>query len=194
MAESLSQVIANAYHRTHVHAMEVVVDLSQEQLIQPASKNVPPIWWHLWHMARWADFLQEVLTEPGNQLWIKGRVAEAWGLSQSELGYAQTGFGMDGSLAASLRLPMDSVFDYVRSAFAGAEQAITSLDDSRLLSMYNGPRAAEYYQGEQTLAYIVLRSIRHESRHVGNIESLRGAKFNRGLFIRHNSLRGFYWR
>lgn len=174
MGENLLGIIVDAYRRIHLRALQVTADLSSEQLNQRAGENAPPMAFHLWHVARWADFLQEVLTESGNQLWTKERLADVWGMSKSTLGYAETGYGMEDNSLASPFLPKESLLHYAQRAFAAAEQAVVSLDSERMLSVYNGPRAAEYYGGEQTFAYIILRSIGHESRHVGNIECLRG--------------------
>ncbi len=180
MSKGIAAVIADAYRRTHGHVLELVNDLPDELLVRRAGPSSPSVAFHLWHLARWADFLQEVLHGPGSQLWDKEKVAASWGLrhpSGAGLGYAETGMGMDDEAAANLSLPPKSVlFNYVRRAFGAAEEAVAAVDDQKLNSVYTGPRAADYFSGEKSLAYVILRSLRHENRHLGMIECLLGAQ------------------
>jgi len=38
---------------------------------------------HLWHLARWADFFIEMVRGPGSQIWDREALARQWGLSES---------------------------------------------------------------------------------------------------------------
>ena len=177
MSWDFSGTVADAYARAHEQTLRLVDDLSNEQLTWRAGPAAPSIGFHLWHIARWADFLQGVIIGPGTQVWEVDKVVQQWGFAKGDLGFAETGMGMDDDAFASLPLPAKALLlDYVRRAFAGAEEAVASIDDEQLHQMYAGPRAEEYYRGEVSYGNLILRSVRHENRHLGMIECLRGVQ------------------
>lgn len=168
-------MIAESYRRTHRQVLDLMEPVSDEGMAWRAGHSSPSIAFHLWHTGRWADFLQEVLNGSGSQLWEREGFAERWKLRKGSLGYADTGMGLDDEAAAVLALPDKAMLlEYVRQAFVEAEQAVDRVDERRLESLYSGPRAAEYFGGGLSLGHIILRSLRHENRHLGMIEGLLG--------------------
>jgi hypothetical protein len=175
MNETMSTIVTQAFQRTHGHVLEAAEGLSQVQLTWRPGPIAPPIAFHVWHLARWADFLQEILSVAGSQLWVQEGLAVKWGLREDVLGYAETGMGMGDDASANLTLPAKVVLlDYARQAFELADHEVAKLDPVDFDQGCASPRAAEYFGGEPTLGYVLLRELRHENRHLGMIECLRG--------------------
>ena len=175
MSDDIAEHVAHAYQRTHAHLLESVVDLADQELGWTAAPGTPSVGFHLWHVARWSDFLHEVLSGVGGQLWDSEGLALAWGLDDAGLGYAATGMGMDDDASARLALPPKALLlGYVRKTFSVADEAVGFLDERGMQMVYSGSRAAEYYGGEYPFSYNVLRELRHQNRHLGMIECLRG--------------------
>ena len=152
------EAIAFNYQRTHGRALSAVEGLSNEQLAWRASTSAPSIGFHIWHMARWADGLLEAVNGPGSQLWEKERLAVHWGFIPATLGHGETGMGMGDDASAHLPLPgKDAILDYVRRAFAAADQAVHAIDEQR----FQEPRTWE--GSERTLGFIVTSALTHET-------------------------------
>jgi hypothetical protein len=58
---------------------------------------------HVWHLARWADYLQEIIHGRESQLWEKEEMAAQWNMETASLGYAQTGMSMVDRTATALQ-------------------------------------------------------------------------------------------
>ena len=113
-----TQAIAARTVQAHELIVKVTSDLSDEQLrrrpADVAPSVSPSIAWHLWHIARWADFLQASLPGmapelerrlgPGRQVWEVEGLAARWGLAAAA-GYRGTGMGLGDEESARLRLP-----------------------------------------------------------------------------------------
>ena len=51
---------------TDAYLLPVTDDLTDEQLSKRPSQTAPPIGWHLWHIARWADRFQASFPKRGD--------------------------------------------------------------------------------------------------------------------------------
>ena len=165
------EAIVFNYQQTHERAIGVVNELSDNQLKWRPNLTAPSIGFHIWHMARWADDLVETIKGPGNQIWQREGLAETWGLIPSNLGQAETGAGMGDDMSGNLGLPAkDEILDYVRRAFAAANEAVSSISESSF-------QRSSYSRGhgeEQPLGDVVVRAVTHNNRHLGMMEALRG--------------------
>jgi hypothetical protein len=191
---SIAESLAKAYALNHRNALEAVAELDDDQLRwrPPRSNSVA---FNLWHIARWADHLQSILStmtpamrerigaQP--EVWAREKVAAGWGFPAASLGTAETGMGMDEDASARLVLPDKAeLLVYVKDAFAAADSAVRAVRDEDL----NQPAALEPAQvpwikspaGYGTVGSWIVISIRHESRHLGMIEALKGAAGLRG--------------
>ena len=69
MAESIMAEISAQYRRTHENFLDLVSGLNDAQIGWTPNATTPPIGFHMWHLARWADYLQEMINGRGSQLW-----------------------------------------------------------------------------------------------------------------------------
>jgi hypothetical protein len=130
---------------------------------------------HVWHLARWADYLQEIIHGRGSQLWEKEEMAARWNMETASLGYAQTGMSMDDQTATALRMPRkDLLLDYARRAFSLAEQAVDLIDDREFYRVYETLHGENWHEGH--IGPIILTWMEHDNRHLGMIECLIGVQ------------------
>jgi hypothetical protein len=184
------------YRQTHERLLSVLEDLSDAQLAWQAVRTAHAIAWNLWHLARWADILQEAIPQmtpvlgerlgPRRQIWEVDGLAARWGLAAGTLGYRETGMLMDDDAAACLVLPNKAeLIGYARRAFAAARQMVGAIDDAQWQEP-DGTNVA-YYAGLGrtpprlvTVGGAVLEHVSHENRHLGEIECVRGLQGMRG--------------
>ncbi len=191
MGNAPADLIAFGYRRTHERVLALVDDLSDEQLAWRHTA-VHSIAWNLWHLARWADHLQEriphMTAELGRRLGMSRQVWEAeglaarWGFTPAALGHAETGMLMDDEAVLSLPFPAkEAQLEYARRAFALAERAVEAIDDQQ----FRQPNATEQAGPDTpTVGSAVLTHLTHDNRHLGEIECLRGLQGLRGTATR----------
>ncbi len=61
MLDLSSEIIVARIHQVHGWLLKSVDSMSEEQFTHAPGTVAPPIGWHLWHTARWADRLQASL-------------------------------------------------------------------------------------------------------------------------------------
>lgn len=191
---AIAESLARAYALNHRNALEAVAELDDDQLRwrPPRSNSVA---FNLWHMARWADHLQSILSAMTPALrerigvkpevWARANVAASWGFPTASLGTVETGMGMDEDASARLAIPAKGeLLSYVKGAFEAADSAVRIVRDEDLsqsaeLEPARVPWLASPTEYGTVGSWIVV-SIRHESRHLGMIEALKGAAGLRG--------------
>lgn len=183
----------------HQLLLRTTEDLSEEQFRWRPSPTAPPIGWHLWHMARWADRLQAVFPSertparaephPDRGIWQQEDLARTWGLEPAQLGLMETGAGMDPDHAAALaELGRDRLLGYARRTFAALDQVVSELSPKDMTLLRPGAQDYGIAEGElrripgreTTVADDLLFHVSHGGRHLGMIEALRGALGLRG--------------
>jgi uncharacterized damage-inducible protein DinB len=180
---SIMPCIARYYAATHEQVLRLVEALDDRTFVWRPNNTAPPIAFHVWHMARWADYLQELITGARGQLWDEERLSEKWGLSGADLGFAETGMGLGDDVSGSLRLPMKQVLlEYVRVAFARAEQAVAGMTDEDFDRKVEDRREVE--GREMGIGEAILSWLKHENRHLGMIECMLGVQGLRGTATR----------
>jgi hypothetical protein len=186
MSDLMARELAERLAKTHARLLEIVADLTEDQVGWRPDPHAPPIGFHLWHMARWADRVQATLPGmsaalgarlgAGGEVWEINTLAHQWGWQAERLGYGQTGMELGDELAAELRLPhKDVLVEYARQAFAAADRTFAALDDQLVHE-----RGVDIYGRENSVAYVLLVHLSHASRHLGMIEALRGVRGLRG--------------
>jgi hypothetical protein len=119
----------------------------------------------------------------GGQIWETEGLAKEWGLRDADLGFAQTGMGLDDDASASLVLPRkDVLLKYARRAFAKADQAVGRMTDEDFHRTVQDRHRAEWEEAEAGDA--VLSWFKHDNRHLGMIECLLGVQGLRGTATR----------
>jgi DinB superfamily len=58
MTERMATAVIQRISQMHGWLLKVTSDLPREGLVRRFAPTVPPIGWHLWHIARWTDRLQ----------------------------------------------------------------------------------------------------------------------------------------
>ena len=192
--------IAVAYRQTHERILTLVAGLGDDQLTWRPAAGGHSIAWNLWHLARWADALQEALPRmtpalqdrlgAREQVWLAERRAARWGLSCAPLGVDATGTYMEDAQAAALVWPAKEVLlAYVRRAVAAADEAVRAVDEPQAgeLDATQGDFTAAYYgpaagagPATATVASAILEHLVHENRHLGEMEGLCGQQGQRG--------------
>jgi len=193
MVETVAELLAFHYRRTHARFLTVVEELDDLQL-RHQWPHANSIGFDAWHCGRWADHLQMLLprmTEglgkrlgAREQIWVEQSLARRWGYPADKLGLVETGMGMDESLAAALPLPDRPVLlDYLRRAFSAADDAVGRLVDGDLMVAATvADEDAPWLHGEAKgpPANWVLGYYEHDNRHLGMVEARRGLLGLRG--------------
>jgi uncharacterized damage-inducible protein DinB len=181
------------YLRHQRRLLAAVAPLDDSQ-IRARTGNATSIAFNLWHVARWADWLQCTLrssTEglrtrlgPRDEIWASEGLATRWGLAAATLGNAQTGMGMDEDVSATLPLPAKAeLVAYAERAFAAVDAVLVSLDDELLDAPVNVPRERAPWMSPEkprTVLHWILIYLDHGARHLGMVETLRGIAGLRG--------------
>lgn len=175
MPESIMAEISEQYRNTHEILLDLIVNLTDDQISWTPNETTPSIGFHVWHLARWADYLQEIINGRGSQLWEKENLATHWNIETKSLGYAQTGMGMDDKTAVTLRMPRkELLLDYARCTFAVAEHAVEDITDSEFYKIYEVFHGENWHDGH--IGPIISTWMTHDNRHLGMIECLVGVQ------------------
>jgi hypothetical protein len=173
--------------------LKATEEITEEQFAWQPSETAPPIGWHLWHVARWAERFQasfpvegkgeDRTPDPNKGVWETENVASQWGLNTSPLGSSETGAGMDMEIATSLpQIGKERILDYARRVFASVDKIIDGLNVHKLFTPKPGivehrivdgkltPASAE----ESTAAEDFGFHLFHAARHLGMVEALSG--------------------
>jgi hypothetical protein len=191
---TMAATLARIYALNHRNALEAVADMDEDQLRwRPPRTN--SVAFNLWHIARWADHLHSILSNmtpalrqrigAAPELWTRGDLAAKWGLPATKLGNVQTGMGMDEDASARLALPPKrDLLAYVNLAFAAADTAVGKVRDEDLTvpAELEADRVPWLSSPSEygTVGSWITTSIRHEARHLGMIEAVKGAAGLRG--------------
>jgi hypothetical protein len=175
MTENIMAEISRQYRLVHENLLDLVDGLTDEQIQWISGEATPCVGFHVWHLARWADYLQEIINGRGSQLWEKEEMAARWNMETAGLGYAQTGMSMEDQTAAALRIPRkDLLLDYARQAFALAEQAVETINENEFYKIYETLHGENWHDGH--IGPIILTWMEHDNRHLGMIECLIGVQ------------------
>lgn len=157
--------------QTRERALKLVDDLDDAQLGWRPSPGAHSIAWTLWHMARAEDNFQSgVRGRP--LMWSEGGYGGRWGYPERG-----AGTGMDDTQAASLPQPSKAeLLDYVRRAFAAADEAVDQIDDGRSADTHESP----FMGGRTTYGETLLVSVTHDNRHLDEMEYIKGLLGLRG--------------
>ena len=184
----------------HQKLIEITEGLSEAEFAQQPGTAAPPAGWHLFHVARLGDRLQATLhnerttrnyvLDPPGQFWVKEMMAKQWGVAPDTLGYLEAGIGM--SVENAVRLAeagKSNLIPYASRAFEAVDQEVAKITDEMLLmpSYSVIPDFTISAEGVFTttgpsevtiLDQLMFHSV-HSQRHLGMLEGVIGATFNR---------------
>jgi DinB superfamily len=130
---------------------------------------VPAIGFHLWHLARWADYDTELI-DGRTQVWHLRGLASEWGMQTIRLGKADTGTEMGDEATEQMSWPDKSdLLEYARAAFQARDNAIQGLPPESLLRAIHSPHISD-----NSILDLLFTHLAHDNRHLGMIESVRG--------------------
>jgi len=179
MTNSIMSELAERYRVNQENLIELVDGLTDEQIAWTPNETTPSVGFHVWHLARWADYLQELINGRGTQLWKVEDLAARWNMETKSLGYAQTGMEMDEQSAVALRMPEKGLLlDYARRAFAAAQQAVAGIGDDEFFDVYECFHGENWHDGH--IGPILITWMTHDNRHLGMIECLAGLQGQSG--------------
>jgi hypothetical protein len=181
MGDMVVEGLKSGYGRRHGWVLNMIEEITEEQFVWKPTPTSHSIAWNLWHLARWADYLQAKIPTmtpslgrklgPVQQIWAQEALAARWELDSSVLGWGETGMEMDNKVAATLRLPgKEAVLDYARRAFAAAERAVDAIDDEEFRTIYKSPVE---WEGESPIYAYVISYMAHTEFHRGQIAGIR---------------------
>jgi DinB superfamily len=188
MHDLLGRSIADRINRTHDDLLKLCDPLSEAEIALRPSQAAPPIGWHLWHIARWADHFQASFPE-GVQIWQRADYPVQWILDTTLLGPMESGIGMPVFIATELVAKVGKVrlLDYARLVFVACGEALRGLETEQLQSKRQsfarwtllGTQVVDAPGVDTTLLEDCLRHVAHANRHLGMIEALIGASLTR---------------
>lgn len=175
-------------HEWLIRAGEVV---SADQFVHTFSTEAPPIGWHLWHMARFADRLHyklaDMLDDPSDsEIWHRDNISKSWGISPDKLGVFESGMGQahEHAQAVIIQVGQTAVVDYAKTVFEKCNTVIDKLADKDFEKTYYGILDYGYDAAtgkvwatepkESVVAQDLIFHASHGSRHLGMMEALRG--------------------
>ncbi len=182
--------VTRAVRWTHDAVLDSVGTIGQAELTASHGPSAPPISFHLWHVARWADrmaaHLETVLDVDGgdptggdvaepsqtgeaSETWVAEGWAERFGLGGHDLGFGNTGMELADDAWESFPPPDRQVLiGYLDAALGRANQVI------KLAGTRTDQPCSDLYGRPGTVADVLVSHLSHVSRHLGMIEALIG--------------------
>ena len=183
------RLIARQYHTCHKALLAMVDEVSQEQFRWRPAQGPQSIGWNLWHIARWDDYLAEVLVQhtpslghlgPASQVWNERNIATEWGLDSADLGLEDGGTSLTDLQAAAMTFPSKAaVVEYAERAFDHLDAILPELDDS-LIPRVLPTVTTEAFPTHDPYGVTVVEMFRHTCEHLGTMEALKGMLGLRG--------------
>ena len=202
MNDETSTAIINRIHRTHAWILQTAEKLTEDELCQRFGPSAPPIGWHLWHIARWADRVQASLPKvdeqtddqpnPNRGIWEQEQLVEQWDLDPATLGTLQEGSGMDFEIASVLprHIGKEKLLAYVQHVFTATDAAVAALSPEQFSESRSSVMEYAYDTtsgkiwaapgAQTTLAADLIFHVSHANRHLGMMEALSGLLDKKG--------------
>jgi len=171
---SPSEIISARLNKLDSQILQAVDALTEEEASTWSSATAPSCKWHLWHMGRWADYVQELLSPVVDtktpELWEFAGVADEWGFDGVDLGMWGVGSGLGNESGQSLPLPpVTNVRSYAKEAFDLLEKRVAKLNDESFNTQFTDWHDNDTSVGDAMVGYIA-----HANRHLGMLEALSG--------------------
>lgn len=188
MGDKVVDTLVERMIRTHHYIELTTIKLSAEEFCLRPSPTAPPIGWHIWHIARWADWFQASFPNQ-SQIWESQNKVSEFGLDRMALGPMQTGMTMSHDDAAQIPtiIGQERILDYMKAVFVANQ---TVLSDLTLDDLY---QARESFAKWESVDNKIIRAMgkpvtliddigyhfAHANRHLGMIEGIIGVTLQR---------------
>ena len=164
----------------HKEVCSLVSSLPDEKIAWQPHPAATSIAFNVWHLARWADYVQSNLRtntaglrqrlEPHDEIWASENLAAAWGLLQTDLGNVEAGNDLE-ERAAELRFPGRAVLlDYLQRCYALEEEAMAAVDEEQFQAHSDQHETTP----EDTVGRWLMSHLIHEWEHLGIIRYASG--------------------
>jgi hypothetical protein len=183
------RLLAGQYKKCHVATLAMVEELTEDQFRWRASRGPQSIGWNLWHIARWDDYLAEVLVQQtpslghlgaAQQVWKAHNIAARWGLDSTDLGLEEGGTSLTDLQAAAMTFPSKrAVVEYAEQAFDHLDAILPELDDS-LIPQVLPTVTTEAFPMHDPYGVTVVEMFRDACEHLGTMQALKGMLGLRG--------------
>ncbi|NQW20809.1 MAG: DinB family protein [Chloroflexi bacterium] len=169
-----SEIISARLNKLDSQILQSIDALTEEEVSKWIAPTAPSCKWHLWHMARWADYVQSLLSGVVDvktpELWEFAGVVDEWGFTGVNLGMWGAGSGLGNESGHSLPLPsVAKVRSYAQEAFDLLEKRVGKLEDASFNAAFTDWHDNETNVGDAMVGYIA-----HANRHLGMLEALTG--------------------
>ncbi|MDX1417666.1 MAG: DinB family protein [Candidatus Promineifilaceae bacterium] len=188
MSDPIVKKILDTISWTQNRMIRETSNLTEAEFCQQPSLAAPPIGWHVWHIARWADMLQASMTDQ-QEHWEQAELVVKFGLNPTKLGLLQMGSIQSPQEAADVISTMgqERLLEYARSSFDMTDAALKELAladlytprESILRIDWNATPFTEGKGADVVLVEDLNFHSTHSQRHLGMIEALIGAMLNR---------------
>lgn len=173
---TLADAVLARIEMTHNQLLGKLDELDAATITHQGSLSAPPIAFHAWHIARFADRITSVLTGT-EERWTRDAVAASWGMPAIDLGLMDTGIGVPD--ASALQLPGDaSLRAYVAACFEDVHRAASAHAGNleQQFDIYGGALEPTVL----SVGQVMVAHTAHVNRHLGMIEALVGVAGLRG--------------
>ena len=182
MSWSTTKAISGYSALTHERVLHVIEDLDDASLRERSGRS-NSVGFNLWHIARWADWLQSQIAGTRGlderSIWEREALPSHWGWDSAKLGAWETGMGMDEGVSAQLELPPKSEIErYARASFHALDASVGDLDEETVGTPLKSGKTNE--MKDATIGSWIVSILVHANRHLGMIESMKGASGRRG--------------
>lgn len=188
MGDKIVDTLVERINRTHHYIELSTASLSFDELCLRSSLTAPPIGWHIWHIARWADWFQASFPNQ-SQIWESQNQVSELGLNNLALGPMQTGMTMSHDDAAQIPIVIgkDRLFNYMKAVFSANQTVLSNLTLDDLYESRESFAKWDTVDGEivrskgkaVTLIDDMGYHFAHANRHLGMIEGIIGITLHR---------------
>mgnify|MGYP001182615911 CR=1 FL=1 len=168
------EIVLSRLSRVNAQILQSIDALTEEEASNWPNDKAPSCKWHLWHMARWADYVQSLLSpfldEKTQEIWDVSELAEKWTFKGIYLGMWGAGSGLGNEVGRTLPLPkLSEVRLYAVESFDLIEKRISKLETDT----FNAP-FTDWHDNETNIGDAVIGYIAHANRHLGMLEAISG--------------------
>ena len=172
--------VLQSFQEIHRIVINLVGELSDEQLQWKPEGYPTSIGFHLWHLARESDNLKAAIMThfpqigpdfgDGMEIWQKEALAQKWGFPRGL--HETVGSGLSDDAAASLPIPnKQELLDYLYNSYKAIEVFVELLD-----ARYPNPDHLDegLREAVENIRLNLLEYLAHDCRHLGMMECLKG--------------------